>query len=177
MVTVSQRKHIADLRKQGLSGNKIAKQLHLRKQDVLSEIRKLENKPIQTKKITNIKGQASKVILPKSSEAFIEALYKQGYPENYIAKLVNAKHTETSQYKVKQYLKQYKSGNADAVESHKANMKFYKATGKWQQHLDAKYYRETETHWYKTVKYQFKESSPKLEVEEDLEGGVADEIL
>lgn len=168
LLSTKQKAEIKKLRRQGLSGTKIAKELHIRKQNVLSEIRKQENRPINTKKITNLKGQASKVVLPESSKAFIEALYKQGYPENYISKLVNAKHSETSQYKVKQYLKQYKTDNPDAIESHKANMKFYKGTGKWKQHLDAKWYMETNKHWYKTKSYQFKEGSPKIEY--DIEG-------
>lgn len=165
---------IKKLLDKGLSGNAIAKKLHLRKQDVLAEIRKLKNTTIQQSKVTNLKGQIGSVELDKPSKAFVEALYKDGYPEDYIAKLVNVKHPNTSKRKIKQYIKQYKQDDIGAVESHKANMKFYKATGKWKQHLDAKYYRETTEHYFKEDYEQFKDGSPHIEYEIE---GVVDEIL
>ena len=108
------------------------------------------------------------------SKAFVEALYKQGYPESYITKLVNKKHTETSQAKIKKYIKQYKTENSEARDSHFANMKFYKASGKYKQHIDAKFYRETKEHYYKEFTDQFKEGSPIIENE--LEDEIEDEI-
>ena len=173
MVMTAKKQQIKKLLDKGLSGNAITKKLHLRKQDVLAEIRKLKGTSIQQSKVTNLKGQTGSAKLSKPSKAFVEVLYKEGYPETFIAKLVNAKHPDTSRYEIKKYLKQYKQLDANAVTSHKANMKFYKSTGKWKQHLDAKYYRETTIRYYKDTDEQFKEGSPKLEYEV----GVEDEIL
>ena len=44
-------------------------------------------------------------------------------------------------------------------------MQFFKASGKYKQHLDAKYYRETKKHYYKDNGNQFKEGSPTIEYE------------
>lgn len=162
-------KQINNYLNQGLSGSQIAKKLHKRKQDILQVIRDLQKKPINPVKVTNPKGRIGSEQLDYASQRFTEELYKQGYPVDYIVKLVNAKHPATSKRKILTYIQQFKQQNPDAVDSHKANMKFYKATGKWQKHLDAKFYRETTKH-YENYKNQFHEGSDKLiiGVEEDI---------
>ena len=171
-------KQISKLLGKGYSASKIAKTLHIRKQNALEIVRKIQNKPVNVKKLTNLKGQIGSVELDFSSKQFTEALYKQGYPIGYIAKLVNAKHSETSKNRVKNYIKQFKTDNPNTEDSHKANMKFYKGTGKWKQHLDAKYFRETNKHYFTQKKEQFEDGSPIIEVE-DMEGkeGMENEIF
>ena len=48
-------------------------------------------------------------------------------------------------------------------------MNFYKSSSQYKQHLDGKYYRETDKHYFKEFKNQFKEGSPTIEYE--IEGG------
>jgi hypothetical protein len=162
--STSQINKIKKLRTEGKSANFIAKELGRRKQDVLSQIRQIENKPINTQKITRITNTEP---LDFPTTQFIEALYKSGYPEAFISKLVKAKHPENSNYRIKKYLKQYKADNPDSIDSHKTNMRFFKATNKWKQHLDAKYYRETNQHFYKDSKDRFREGSPTIEIEDE----------
>lgn len=155
-------KQLKELLNKGYSGSAIAKKLHIRKQDALAEIRKIQNKEINKAKLTNPAGQKGKP-LSYSSERFAEELFKEGYTVAFISKLVNAKHSETSQNAVKKYLKGLKTKDTDALKSHKANMKFYKATGKYKQHLDAKFYRETAKH-YNIETGQFVTGSPIIEL-------------
>ena len=168
-------KQISKLLDKGYSASRIAKTLHIRKQNALEIVRQIQNKPVNTKKITNLKGKIGSVELDFSSKQFTEALYKQGYPIEYIAKLVNAKHPETSKNRVKNYIKQFKTDNPGAEDSHKANMKFYKSTGKWKQHLDAKFFRETNKHYFTKNKDRFEEGSPTIEI--DIDEVIENEIL
>ncbi|MCL4452281.1 MAG: hypothetical protein M1327_06625 [Candidatus Thermoplasmatota archaeon] len=163
-------KKLKQLLNDGYSANKIAKLLHKRKQDVLAEIRKIQNKPINPKKITNPKGRIGSIELDLPSKAFTEALYKQGYPIEYIVKLVNKKHSETSKAKIRRYLKEYKKNNPEALDSHNANMRLYKAMGKYKQHIDAKFFRETKEHYFQEFDSQFKEGSPTIEIDLAEEG-------
>lgn len=156
---------IKKLLRQGYSGSAIAKQLHIRKQRALELIRKIEHKPLDITKIHNPTGRVGFIELDEPSKAFTEALYKQGYPIEYITKLVNKKHSETSKAKIRKYIKQFKTINPNAEDSHKANMRFYKSAGKWRQHIDAKFFRETNKHYFMEREYQFKEGSPKIEIE------------
>lgn len=143
----------------------IARELKLRKTDALQAIRELKVAPKEVKKVTRIGKTTKPIVLDQATERFTETLYKQGYPDTFIYKLVNKKHPEFSQYRIRKYLTNYKKQNPSSIEGHKANMKFYKATGKYKQHLDAKFYRETEKHY--SPKFQFKEGTPKIEVNED----------
>ena len=167
-------KKIKRLLDKGYSANRIARTIGKRKQDILREIRQIQNKPIEYKKIANPHGQKGSVELDIPSKAFSEALYKSGYPIDYIIKLVNKKHPETAKNRIRRYLKQYKNENPNAVQSHKANMRLYKAMGKYKEHIDAKYFRETNEHYYSEYKNQFKEGSPTIEIDE---GDLEDEIL
>lgn len=171
------KKQISKLLQKGYTGSEIAKTLHIRKKNALEIIRQIENKPINRIKITNLKGRVGSVELDYPSQQFTESLYKQGYPIDFIAKLVNAKHPDTSKNRVKNYIKQFKRDNPNAVDSHKANMKFYKATAKWKEHLDAKYYRETNKHYFRNEKDQFEEGSPTIEVELEGMEGMENEVL
>lgn len=168
-------KKIKRLLDKGYSANKIVKTIGKRKQDVLREIRQIQNKPINPVKITNPKGKIGSIELDKPSQAFTEKLYKEGYPISFIEKLVNAKHKETSQRKIRAYIKQYKTENKEAYESHKANMRFYQATGKFKQRQDAKWFRELEYHYHEP-NYQFKVGSPKIEFDEE-DGEDINEVL
>lgn len=159
-------KKIKQLLDKGYSANSIARKIGKRKQDVLREIRQLQNKPINPVKITNPKGKKGSIALNKDSQDFTEKLYKEGYPITYIARLVNAKYKETSQRKIRAYINQYKTENKEAYESHKTNMKFYQKTGKFKQRQDAKWYFTLEYHYHEP-KYQFKTGSPKIEFDED----------
>lgn len=166
-ISQSQVKQIKELLNKGYSGNKISKIIHKKKQDTLNTIRKIKNVPKNSNKITNPKGQNGKKPINPESKKFIEQLYKSGYPEYFIIKLVNDTHKETSKYKIRKYLKLYKSNNPDAITSHKGNMKFYKSTGKYKQHLDAKYYCETAKHFQVKYNNRFKTGSPKIEYESE----------
>ena len=156
-------KKIKELLKQGYSGSQIAKTLHIRKQTALDIVRQIQNKPKNVKKITNVRGRKGSIELDEQSKIFTEQLYRHGYPIDFIVKLVNKKHSETSKYKIRKYIKQFAKNDADAVKSHKANMKFYKSSGKYRQHLDAKFYKETEQHYFRAEEYQFTEGSPKFD--------------
>lgn len=171
------KKQISKLLNKGYSGSEIAKSLHIRKKNALEIIREIQHKPVNIKKITNPKGRIGSVELDYPSKQFTESLYKQGYPIDFIAKLVNAKHPETSKNRVKNYIKQLKTDNPNAVDSHKANMKFYKGTGKWKEHLDAKYHRETNKHYFRNKTEQFEEGSPIIEAELEGVEGMENEVF
>ena len=66
-ITQAERKKIKSLVEQGLSGSKIAKQLGIRKQTVLSEVRFLTKRPKQKSKIT-VKGKGSQTKARKSKQ-------------------------------------------------------------------------------------------------------------
>ena len=149
---------------QGYSASKIAKSLHKRKQTILDAVRDITSKSKNVKKITNLKGKAGSLDLDFATQRFTEILYKQGYPIEYIVKLVNVKHPDNSKNKIRKYIQQLKNDNA-ILTSHKGNMNFYKSSGKWKQHLDGKYYRETGEHYFKDFDSQFKEGSPTIEYE------------
>ncbi len=144
--------------KAGKSGSSIARSIGRRKKDTLAEIRKLTNKSVNKAKITNPKGQIGKPI-PTAQKPFIERLFKQGKPQYYIEKLINKKYPNISKNAVRKYLKQYKLENPDVINWHNEEMKRLKSTGKWKEHLDAKFYRETTKHY---SNFHFKEGSPKL---------------
>jgi hypothetical protein len=157
-------KKIKQLLNKGFSANQIAKQLHKRKKEVLATIRQIQNKPINPKKITNPKGKKGSIELDFPSQRFTESLFLSGYPIDYITKLVNKKHPNTAKQKIRKYIKQYKLDNPSSEQSHKANMKLYKAMGKFKEHIDAKFFRETKEHYYNQFKDQFKEGSPTIEL-------------
>lgn len=142
-------KQISKLLNQGLSGSAIAKRLHKRKQTVLNAIREIQNKPINPKKITNPKGKIGSVELGTPSQAFTEALYSQGYSEKFIVKLVNAKHPETSQRKIRAYIRQYKKNNPEAVAERKRFQADVRRQGKQyaKNRANGKYYRETRQYY------------------------------
>lgn len=158
---------IKNLLNKGYSASKIAKTLHKRKQTILDAVRNIKHVKKNTKKITNIKGKIGSNNLNFSTQRFAETLYKQGYPMYYIVDLVHEKHKENSKNKIRNYLKTL-NNDKNLKDIHKTNMKFYKSSGKWKQHLDAKYYRETEKHYYDNFNEQFKEGSPIIEYEDEL---------
>ncbi len=163
MVGSKLKDQISKLLKEGYSASKIAKTLHIRKQTALNIVRQIQNRPKNVKKITNVKGRKGSTELDEQSKISIEQMYRYGYPIDFIIRLMNKKYPETSKYKIRKYIQQFAKNDADAVKSHKANMKFYKSTGKYRQHLDAKFYKETEQHYFKAKEYQFVEGSPKIE--------------
>ena len=167
----SQIKRLLD---KGNSANQIVKKIHKRKKDVLAIIRQIQNKPINPVKTTNYKGQKGSIDLDFPSQRFTESLFLSGYPIDYIIKLVNKKHPETAKNRIRRYLKQYKIENPNAEQSHRANMRLYKSMGKFKEHIDAKFFRETNEHYYSEYKNQFKEGSPTIEIDE---GDLEDEIL
>ena len=170
-------KNIKSLIDKGYSGRQIAKELHTRVQTVQQEIRAIKGIGINPKKVQS-HGQLGKLIkLDIPSKHFIETLYRQGYPESFVVKLVKVKHPQFSGYKLNQYLQQFKRDNPEIIESHTGIMRFYKGTGRYKQHLDAKWYRETAEHY--SEKYQFRRGSPPIvsPEEELLEEELLEEII
>lgn len=162
------KQNIKELLNKGYSASNIAKSLHKRKQTILDAVRDITSKSKNVKKITNLKGQKGSNNLDYATQRFTDVLYKQGYPIEYIVKLVNVKHPDNSKNKIRKYIQQLKNDNA-ILTSHKGNMNFYKSSSQYKQHLDGKYYRETDKHYFKEFKNQFKEGSPTIEYE--IEGG------
>ena len=158
------KQNIKELLDKGYSASKIAKSLHKRKQTILDAVRDIKNVNKNAKKITNLKGKIGSNNLDYATQRFTDVLYKQGYPIEYIVKLVNAKHPDNSKNKIRKYIQEIKT-DKDILQSHNGNMKFYKASGQYKQHLDGKYYRETDKHYFKDFDSQFKEGSPTIEYE------------
>ena len=107
-------RQIKNLLNKGYSGSKIARMLHIRKQNALARIRAIKHIPVNpSKQKLNPYGQQGRP-LDAESKAFADSLYKQGYTNKFITKLVNKKHPKTSQRAVKRYLKTQRGSEAES---------------------------------------------------------------
>ena len=133
---------IRKLRSEGLSASKVASAIHRRKKDVLSEIRIIENRPKSQRATHLFKEPIDKA----NTDAFIDALYRQGYSQDFIKKLVHEKHKSASKrYIDRRIHKEPKDAKAERKayqdEIRKKGRRFAK------DRINGKYYRETE-HYY-----------------------------
>lgn len=137
--TGSEIAEIRALRDKGLSASKIAKTIHRRKQSVLDQIRRIEVRPKSIRQTHLFKEPINQGAV----NAFIDALYREGYPKEFIKKLVHKKHPSAS----KKYIERRMNSEPKEVlserrETEKEVRKLGKEYTKNRQ--EGRYFRETE---------------------------------
>ncbi len=147
-------KEIKRLLKQGKSGSAIAKQLHIRKQKVLTVIRRIKNVPIQKEKITNKKGQLSgKKRISKAIQENIQNAYENGWSFKDLKKIFAI--YKISDYKLQKLINSFLP---ISKEMHKSNNKCrnqnlkHASKVKYQKYWDGS--ENTQKDWYNIFKKQ-----------------------
>lgn len=144
MLEQSLNNQIIEYRKLGYSANKIAKTIHKRKQDVLNRIRQIEN---TAKKPVNFIGFHKVPIEQHKVDAFIDAMYIDGYPQYLIDKIVHLKYPDATHYYIKNRIK---TENAENKENRKIVIKDIRKKGKEyvKNRNNGKFYYETNSGKY-----------------------------
>ena len=147
-ISFKDRTKIRELRKEGLSGSKIAREIGRRKKDVLAEIRKIELRPKSLEKIHFFKEPENKTAV----DTFIDTLYSEGYSKQFIKKIVHEKHKTASIAYIDRRMKNEPKENTELRGDYQKEVR---ARGREyaRNRQEGRYYRETEVYYLHPVEW------------------------
>lgn len=145
---------IKNLRSKGYSGSRIAKKLHIRKQTALAEIRRIEKKEIQKEKVTVAGKRQPRPPMSFESKQFTDSLYRDGYPQSFIQKLVHRKHPRASYKQIKEEI-DYQKMNPFSITERKDTQSAVTHRGSEyrQNRYEGKFYRETSKYFKNEINW------------------------